>query len=49
MPVANLRWKFNDEDDDKTPKGLAVAKDIIFASYDDGEYCARIYDTANPA
>lgn len=49
MPVANLRWKFNDEDDDKTPKGLAVAKDFIFASYDDGEYCARIYDTANPA
>lgn len=49
MPVANLRWKFHDEDDDKTPKGLAVAKDFIFASYDDGEYCARIYDTANPA
>ena len=49
MPVCNLRWKFHDEDDDKTPKWLAVAKDFIFASYDDGEYCARIYDTANPS
>jgi hypothetical protein len=49
MPVANLRWKFNDESEDKTPKGLAVAKDFIFASYDDYAYCARIYDTANPA
>lgn len=49
MPVGNLRWKFNNEDDDKTPKWLAVAKDFIFASYDDYAYCCRIYDTANPA
>lgn len=49
MPVGNLRWKFNDESDNQTPKWLAVAKDFIFASYDDWEYCARIYDTANPA
>lgn len=48
MPVANLRWKFNDEDDDKTPRWLAVAKDFIFVSYNDKAYCARIYDTANP-
>lgn len=49
MPVGNLRRKFNDESEDKTPKWLAVAKDFIFASYDDYAYCARIYDTANPA
>lgn len=49
MPVWNLRWKFNDESDDKSPKGLAIAKDFIFASYDDYAYCCRIYDTANPA
>jgi len=48
MPVGNLRRKFNDEDDNKTPFGLAIAKDYIFVSYNDAEYCARIYDTANP-
>lgn len=48
MPVCNLRWKFNDEDDDRTPFGLAIAKDFIFVSYDNEAYCARIYDTANP-
>ena len=48
MPVATLRWKFNDEDDDKTPFWLAIAKDYIFVSYNDKAYCARIYDTANP-
>lgn len=49
MPVGNLRWKFYDEDEDKTPFGLAVAKDFIFVTYNDYAYCARIYDTANPA
>ena len=49
MPVGTLRWKFNDEDDDKTPFWLAVAKDYIFVSYDDKAYCCRIFDTANPA
>lgn len=48
MPVWNLRWKFNNEDDDKTPRWLAIAKDYIFVSYDDYAYCARIFDTANP-
>lgn len=48
MPVATLRWKFYDEDDDKTPFWLAIAKDYIFVSYNDKAYCARIYDTANP-
>lgn len=48
MPVGNLRWKFNDEDDDKTPFWLAIAKDFIYVSYNDKAYCARIYDTANP-
>jgi len=48
MPVGNLRWKFNDEDDDKTPFGLAIAKDYIIVSYNDYAYCMRIYDTANP-
>lgn len=48
MPVGTLRWKFYDEDDNKTPFGLAVAKDYIFVSYNDYAYCARIYDTANP-
>ena len=41
--------KVYNESEDKTPKWLAVAKDFIFASYDDYAYCARIYDTANPA
>lgn len=49
MPVGNLRWKFYDEDEDKTPFGLAIAKDYIFVTYNDYAYCARIYDTANPA
>ena len=48
MPVCTLRWKFNDESDDKTPKWLAIAKDFIYVSYNDKAYCARIYDTANP-
>lgn len=48
MPVGNLRWKFNDEDDDRTPFGLAIAKDFIYVSYDNYAYCARIYDTADP-
>jgi hypothetical protein len=48
MPVGNLRWKFYDEDDDKTPFGLAIAKDYIIVSYNDYAYCMRIYDTANP-
>lgn len=49
MPVCNLRWKIHSESDDHTPRWLAVAKDFIFVSYDDGEYCFRIFDTANPA
>ena len=48
MPVATLRWKIHDESDDRTPRGLAIAKDFIYVSYDSAEYCARIYDTANP-
>ena len=49
MPVATLRWKIHDESEDHTPKWLAIAKDFIYVSYDDNEYCFRIYDTANPA
>lgn len=48
MPVATLRRKIHDENQDRTPRWLAVAKDFIYVSYDNGEYCARIYDTANP-
>lgn len=48
MPVGNLRWKFNNESDNRTPRWLAVAKDYIYVSYDDYAYFARIYDTANP-
>ena len=48
MPVGTLRWKFYNESQDKTPFGLAIAKDYIFVSYNDAEYCARIYDTVNP-
>lgn len=49
MPVGTLRWKFNNESDNRTPFWLAVAKDYIFVSYNDKAYCCRIYDTANPA
>ena len=49
MPVGNLRRKFNNDNENKTPFGLAIAKDFIYVSYSDKAYCARIYDTANPA
>lgn len=49
MPVCTLRWKIHDQSENHYPTWLAVAKDFIYVSYDDTEYCMRIYDTANPA
>lgn len=48
MPVCTLRWKIHDQSENHYPTWLAVSKDYIYVSYDDNEYCARIYDTVDP-